>query len=131
MELEGVVLKDKMADSEAELLQLRAAKEGGQEKKQRSEELEKELTVLKEKIHHLDDMLKSQQRKVCHMIQQLQNSRTVIQERDQVIRDPEEKVIFWKLRTQRCVTRWEYFLEGQKPTSLPTKEWKPNPHRLQ
>ncbi|XP_064876622.1 tuftelin-like [Oncorhynchus nerka] len=76
-------------------------------------------------------MLKSQQRKVCHMIQQLQNSRTVIQERDQVIRDPEEKVIFWKLRTQRCVTRWEYFLEGQKPTSLPTKEWKPKPHHLQ
>ena len=37
----------------------------------RTEELEKELAVLKEKIHHLDDMLKSQQRKVRHMIEQV------------------------------------------------------------
>lgn len=33
--------------------------------------LEKEVAVLKEKIHHLDDMLKSQQRKVRHMIEQV------------------------------------------------------------
>uniref|UniRef100_A0A8C7GYV7 Uncharacterized protein n=1 Tax=Oncorhynchus kisutch TaxID=8019 RepID=A0A8C7GYV7_ONCKI len=71
MELEGAVLRGKIAASEAELLQLRAAKEGVQEKKQRTEELEKELAVLKEKIHHLDDMLKSQQRKVRHMIEQV------------------------------------------------------------
>uniref|UniRef100_A0A8C7TY13 Myosin tail domain-containing protein n=1 Tax=Oncorhynchus mykiss TaxID=8022 RepID=A0A8C7TY13_ONCMY len=88
MELEGAVLRGKIATSEAELLQLRAAKEGV------TEELEKELAVLKEKIHHLDDMLKSQQRKVRHMIEQLQNSRTVIQERERVIRDLEEKVAF-------------------------------------
>ena len=37
----------------------------------RSEELEKELAKLKEKIHQLDDMLKSQQRKVRHMIEQV------------------------------------------------------------
>ena len=29
------------------------------------------MAVLKEKIHHLDDMLKSQQRKVRHMIEQV------------------------------------------------------------
>uniref|UniRef100_A0A3P8VDU2 Tuftelin-like n=1 Tax=Cynoglossus semilaevis TaxID=244447 RepID=A0A3P8VDU2_CYNSE len=77
MELESSVLRDKMAEGEAELLQLRVAS-------------------LKEKIHHLDDMLKSQQRKVRHMIEQvsLQNSRTVIQERDRVIGDLEEKVAF-------------------------------------
>lgn len=34
-------------------------------------ELEKEVAMLKEKIHHLDDMLKSQQRKVRHMIEQV------------------------------------------------------------
>lgn len=33
--------------------------------------LEKEVATLKEKIHHLDDMLKSQQRKVRHMIEQV------------------------------------------------------------
>lgn len=37
----------------------------------RSEQLEKELAVLKEKNHQLDDMLKSQQRKVRHMIEQV------------------------------------------------------------
>lgn len=37
----------------------------------RARQLEKELAVLKEKIHHLDDMLKSQQRKVRHMIEQV------------------------------------------------------------
>lgn len=86
------------------------------------------MSVLKEKIHHLDDMLKSQQRKVRHMIEQvratwrrrkantwilaaylsgirsafdcvfahlqLQNSRMVIQERERVIKELEEKVAF-------------------------------------
>lgn len=37
----------------------------------RCAELEKEVAVLKEKIHHLDDMLMSQQRKVRHMIEQV------------------------------------------------------------
>lgn len=37
----------------------------------RCAELEKELAMQKEKIHHLDDMLKSQQRKVRHMIEQV------------------------------------------------------------
>ena len=37
----------------------------------RRAELDKEVAMLKEKIHHLDDMLKSQQRKVRHMIEQV------------------------------------------------------------
>ncbi|XP_021427260.2 tuftelin isoform X3 [Oncorhynchus mykiss] len=127
MELEGAVLRGKIATSEAELLQLRAAKEGVQEKKKRTEELEKELAVLKEKIHHLDDMLKSQQRKVRHMIEQLQNSRTVIQERERVIRDLEEKVAFLEAENTEMRDQIEYFLEGQKPASPPTKECKPTP----
>ncbi|KAM9416127.1 uncharacterized protein ACWYII_024657 [Salvelinus alpinus] len=91
---------------------------GGQEKKAQ------ELAVLKEKIHHLDDMLKSQQRKVCHMIEQLQNSRTVTQKRDQVIRDPE---VFWKLRTQRCVTRWSTSWRVRSPPLCPPKNVNPKP----
>ncbi|KAG7276434.1 hypothetical protein CRUP_014093 [Coryphaenoides rupestris] len=94
MQVESTGLKEKMAAGEMELWRLRARTEQDKEEEQRSEELERELAVLKEKIHHLDDMLKSQQRKVRHMIEQLQNSRTVIQERDRVIRDLEEKVAF-------------------------------------
>lgn len=37
----------------------------------RAASLEKEVAGLREKIHHLDDMLKSQQRKVRQMIEQV------------------------------------------------------------
>lgn len=39
--------------------------------RRRSAKLEKEVAGLREKIHHLDDMLKSQQRKVRQMIEQV------------------------------------------------------------
>ncbi|KAJ8403158.1 hypothetical protein AAFF_G00360740 [Aldrovandia affinis] len=84
---------------------------------QRVEELEKEQALLKEKIHHLDDMLKSQQRKVRHMIQQLQNSRTVIQERDRVIQDLEEKVAFLEAENRELHDQMDFYLGGQKTTS--------------
>lgn len=40
----------------------------------RSAKLEKEVAMLREKIHHLDDMLKSQQRKVRQMIEQVRGA---------------------------------------------------------
>uniref|UniRef100_A0A3P8VDT1 Tuftelin-like n=1 Tax=Cynoglossus semilaevis TaxID=244447 RepID=A0A3P8VDT1_CYNSE len=125
MELESSVLRDKMAEGEAELLQLRANREGGEEKEQRCEKLEKEVASLKEKIHHLDDMLKSQQRKVRHMIEQLQNSRTVIQERDRVIGDLEEKVAFLEAENKEMHDHMEYFLSGQNPPPVTSTGNKP------
>ncbi|XP_041811423.1 tuftelin 1b [Chelmon rostratus] len=122
MEVESGILKDKMASGEAELLQLQADKEEGGGKEQRCAELEKEVAILKEKIHHLDDMLKSQQRKVRHMIEQLQNSRTVIQERDRVIRDLEEKVAFLEAENREMHDHMEYFLAGQSPPPLTPTE---------
>ncbi|XP_039978401.1 tuftelin 1b isoform X2 [Xiphias gladius] len=121
MELESGILKDKMAAGEAELLQLKA----GSEKEQRCVELEKEVAILKEKIHHLDDMLKSQQRKVRHMIEQLQNSRTIIQERDRVIGDLEEKVAFLEAENREMHDHMEYFLTGQNPPPPTSTENKP------
>ncbi|KAK7898899.1 hypothetical protein WMY93_019752 [Mugilogobius chulae] len=125
IQLESGILKDKMAAGEEELLQLKAQKEGGQENKQRCAELEKEVATLKEKIHHLDDMLKSQQRKVRHMIEQLQNSRTVLQERDRFIRDLEEKVAFLEAENREMHDHMEYLLAGQEPPPLTTSEKKP------
>ncbi|XP_033980401.1 tuftelin 1b [Trematomus bernacchii] len=115
MEIESGVLRDKMAAGEAELLQLRADGEESEESEERCEQLETEVAVLKEKIHHLDDMLKSQQRKVRHMIEQLQNSRTVIQERDRFIGDLEEKVAFLEAENRQMHDHMEYFLAGQEP----------------
>ncbi|KAK1880749.1 Tuftelin [Dissostichus eleginoides] len=113
MEIESGFLRDKMAAGEAELLQLRADGEESEESEKRCEQLETEVAGLKEKIHHLDDMLKSQQRKVRHMIEQLQNSRTVIQERDRFIRDLEEKVAFLEAENRQMHDHMEYFLAGQ------------------
>ncbi|CAG5886057.1 unnamed protein product [Menidia menidia] len=124
METETGVLKEKLAAGEEELLHLQADREEGMEEQQRCAELEKEVAVLKEKIHHLDDMLKSQQRKVRHMIEQLQNSRTVLQERDRFIRDLEEKVAFLEAENREMHDHMEYFLAGQDPPP-PSNENKP------
>ncbi|KAK5854890.1 hypothetical protein PBY51_005043 [Eleginops maclovinus] len=125
MEIESGILKDKMAAGEAELLQLRADREESEEDEPRCEKLEKEVAILKEKIHHLDDMLKSQQRKVRHMIEQLQNSRTVIQERDRFIRDLEEKVAYLEAENRQMHDHMEYFLAGKDPQPLTPTENKP------
>ncbi|KAJ8000330.1 hypothetical protein DPEC_G00203710 [Dallia pectoralis] len=126
MQLEAAGLRDKMAAIEAELLLRRAAKEEEAEKQKRIGELEKELARLNQKIPQLDDMLKCQQRKVRNMIEQLQNSRTVIQERDRVIRDLEEKVAFLEAENTEMRDQMEYLMEGgQIPTS--TKETKDKP----
>ncbi|XP_036948437.1 tuftelin 1b isoform X1 [Acanthopagrus latus] len=125
MKIESGHLKDKMAAGEAELLQLKASREDGREHEQRCAELQKEVATLKEKIHHLDDMLKSQQRKVRHMIEQLQNSRTVIQERDRVVRDLEERVAYLEAENREMHDHMEYFLAGQEPPPLTPTENKP------
>ncbi|XP_037330737.2 tuftelin 1b [Pungitius pungitius] len=125
MAIESRKLKDKMAAGEQELLQLKADNEEGEEDERRCKELNKEVAVLKEKIHHLDDMLKSQQRKVRHMIEQLQNSRTVIQERDRSIRDLEERVVFLEAENREMHDHLEYFLASQEPPKPESTEKKP------
>uniref|UniRef100_A0AAQ4QIX0 Tuftelin 1a n=1 Tax=Gasterosteus aculeatus aculeatus TaxID=481459 RepID=A0AAQ4QIX0_GASAC len=116
MAIESRKLQDQMAAGEEELLQLKADKEEREEDEQRCEELNKEVAVLKEKIHHLDDMLKCQQRKVRHMIEQLQNSRTVIQERDRSIRDLEERVFLLEGENREMHAHLQYFRECQEST---------------
>ncbi|XP_055781018.1 tuftelin-like [Salvelinus fontinalis] len=117
MTQESQALRDTLRNREEELRELRKIREEGRNEEQRSEQLEKELAILKEKIHHLDDMLKSQQRKVRHMIEQLQNSRMVIQERDRVIRDLEEKVAFLEAENREMHDQMDYFLGGERSNS--------------
>ncbi|XP_061112306.1 tuftelin-like isoform X1 [Conger conger] len=115
MQRESAALEDRLGQREQELSQLRTDRDGGSD--QRVEELEKEQAILKEKIHHLDDMLKSQQRKVRHMIEQLQNSRTVIQERDRVIHDLQEKVAFLEAENRELHDQMDFYLGGQGSSS--------------
>ncbi|XP_051497175.1 tuftelin [Apus apus] len=94
MEKEHRALLVKMKEGEAELARLRSVEGDKLAQQDRSAQLEKEVATLREKIHHLDDMLKSQQRKVRQMIEQLQNSKTVIQAKDAVIQELKERVAY-------------------------------------
>ncbi|XP_038567360.1 tuftelin 1a [Micropterus salmoides] len=125
MEQESATLREAIRNREEELRELSKLRQEGQKGEQRAEQLEKEVAVLKEKIHHLDDMLKSQQRKVRHMIEQLQNSRMVIQERDRVIRELEEKVAFLEAENREMHDQMDYFLGGQRSNSYLSSERNP------
>ncbi|XP_041842793.1 tuftelin 1a [Melanotaenia boesemani] len=125
MEQESASLRGTIRSREDELRELRKIREEGHKDEQRAEQLEKELAILKEKIHHLDDMLKSQQRKVRHMIEQLQNSRMVIQERDRVIKELEEKVAFLQGENREMKDQIDYFLGGQRSNSYLSPEHNP------
>ncbi|NWU87789.1 TUFT1 protein, partial [Onychorhynchus coronatus] len=83
-----------MKAGEAELARLRSVEGDKLAQQDRVAQLEKEVAMLREKIHHLDDMLKSQQRKVRQMIEQLQNSKTVIQAKDSTIQELKERVSY-------------------------------------
>ncbi|XP_074538716.1 tuftelin 1a [Halichoeres trimaculatus] len=125
MEQESATLREAIRNREEELRELQKLREEGQKGDQRAEQLEKEVAVLKEKIHHLDDMLKCQQRKVRHMIEQLQNSRLVIQERDRVIKELEEKVAFLEAENREMHDQMDYFLGGQRSNSYLSSERNP------
>nr|XP_046255427.1 tuftelin 1a [Scatophagus argus] len=125
MEQESSTLRETIRNREEELRELRKIREEGQKGEQRAEQLEREVAILKEKIHHLDDMLKSQQRKVRHMIEQLQNSRMVIQERDRVIKELEEKVAFLEAENREMRDQMDYYLGGQKSNSYLSSERNP------
>ncbi|XP_067268413.1 tuftelin 1b [Chanodichthys erythropterus] len=113
LELENATLREKLAASEAELEKLRGLKKMDSE--DRSEQLKKELATLKDKNHNLDDMLKSQQRKIRNMIEQVQNSRTVMEQRDRLIGDLKERVAFLEAESREMHDRMEYYMGSQVP----------------
>ncbi|XP_031431489.1 tuftelin 1a [Clupea harengus] len=117
IEQESSSLREELMTREAELMQLKEQREEGLEDERRSEDLQKENTVLKEKLHHLDDMLKSQQRKLRTMIEQVQNSKLVIQERDRVIRELEERVAFLEAENREMHDHMDYYMGGQRSNS--------------
>ncbi|KAF1667295.1 Tuftelin, partial [Aptenodytes patagonicus] len=112
MEKEHRSLLLKMKEGEAELARLRSVEGDKLAEQDRSAQLEKEVAMLREKIHHLDDMLKSQQRKVRQMIEQLQNSKTVIQAKDAVIQELKERWLHL-LQNLEMHDRIEHLIEKQ------------------
>ncbi|XP_058165624.1 tuftelin isoform X5 [Dasypus novemcinctus] len=70
MEMEHQALLAKVREGDTALEELRSKSTDCRADQEKAANLEKEVAGLREKIHHLDDMLKSQQRKVRQMIEQ-------------------------------------------------------------
>ncbi|XP_053866588.1 tuftelin isoform X1 [Malaclemys terrapin pileata] len=122
MEKEHQSLLLKMKEGEAELEKLRSLQNDKLAEQDRSAKLEKEVATLREKIHHLDDMLKSQQRKVRQMIEQLQNSKTVIHAKDVIIQELKERVAYLEAENLEMHDRIEHLIEKQtNPGSYSTR----------
>uniref|UniRef100_A0A8C6VK24 Tuftelin 1 n=1 Tax=Naja naja TaxID=35670 RepID=A0A8C6VK24_NAJNA len=113
MEKEHQILLQKVRDGEMQLEDLRSSEKDKAAEQERSAKLEKEVASLREKIHHLDDMLKSQQRKVRQMIEQLQNSKTVIQSKDSIIHELKERVAYLEAENLEMHDRMEHLIEKQ------------------
>ncbi|XP_051991091.1 tuftelin 1b [Xyrauchen texanus] len=113
LELENAMLREKLATGETELETLREMKKSTNE--DRCEQLEKELVSLKNKNHNFDDMLKSQQKKVRNMIEQVQNSRTMIEQRDRLIGDLKEKMSFLEAENREMHDQVEFYIGNQVP----------------
>ncbi|XP_012870853.1 PREDICTED: tuftelin isoform X1 [Dipodomys ordii] len=113
MEMEHQFLLAKVREGEIALEELRSKNADCQAEQEKAATLEKEVAGLREKIHHLDDMLKSQQRKVRQMIEQLQNSKAVIQSKDAIIQELKEKVAYLEAENLEMHDRMEHLIEKQ------------------
>ncbi|XP_004285262.1 tuftelin isoform X1 [Orcinus orca] len=113
MEMEHQALLAKVREGETALEELRSKKVDCQAEQEKAANLEKEVAGLRQKIHHLDDMLKSQQRKVRQMIEQLQNSKAVIQSKDTAIQELKEKIAYLEAENLEMHDRMEHLIEKQ------------------
>ncbi|XP_059885883.1 tuftelin isoform X1 [Delphinus delphis] len=113
MEMEHQALLAKVRERETALEELRSKKVDCQAEQEKAANLEKEVAGLRQKIHHLDDMLKSQQRKVRQMIEQLQNSKAVIQSKDTAIQELKEKIAYLEAENLEMHDRMEHLIEKQ------------------
>ncbi|XP_070353157.1 tuftelin isoform X7 [Equus asinus] len=110
---EHQALLAKVKEGETALEELRSKNVDCQAEQEKAANLEKEVAGLREKIHHLDDMLKSQQRKVRQMIEQLQNSKAVIQSKDTTIQELKEKIAYLEAENLEMHDRIEHLIEKQ------------------
>ncbi|XP_041511290.1 tuftelin-like isoform X1 [Microtus oregoni] len=113
METEHQALLSRVREGELALEELRTKNSDCQAEKEKTAALEKEVAGFREKIHHLDDMLKSQQRKVRQMIEQLQNSKAVIQSKDATIQELKEKIAYLEAENLEMHDRMEHLIEKQ------------------
>ncbi|XP_066412708.1 tuftelin-like isoform X2 [Molothrus aeneus] len=103
----------RMELGQADLERLRKAERERAAQQECSSQLEKEVAGLREKIHHLEPMLKSQQRKVPQMIKQLQNSKSVIQAKDAAIQELKERVSYLEAENLEMHDQIEHLIEKQ------------------
>ncbi|CAK6439276.1 unnamed protein product [Pipistrellus nathusii] len=124
METEHQAALERVREGEAALEELRSKNADCRAEQERAADLEKEVAGLREKIHHLDDMLKSQQRKVRQMIEQLQNSKAVVQSKDASIQELKEKMAYLEAENLEMHDRMEHLIEKQvSHANFSTQTW--------
>ncbi|XP_006755771.1 PREDICTED: tuftelin isoform X1 [Myotis davidii] len=124
METEHQASLEKVREGEVALEELRSKNADCRAEQEKAANLEKEVAGLREKIHHLDDMLKSQQRKVRQMIEQLQNSKAVIQSKDMSIQELKEKMAYLEAENLEMHDRMEHLIEKQvSHANFSTQTW--------
>nr|KAF6398325.1 tuftelin 1 [Rousettus aegyptiacus] len=124
MQTEHQALLAKVREGETALEELRSQSADCRAEQEKAADLESEVARLREKIHHLDDMLKSQQRKVRQMIEQLQNSKAVIQSKDSTIQELQEKIAYLEAENLEMHDRMEHLIEKQiSHSNFSTQTW--------
>ncbi|XP_039697559.1 tuftelin isoform X2 [Pteropus medius] len=124
MQTEHQALLAKVREGEMALEELRSQNADCRAEQEKAADLESEVARLREKIHHLDDMLKSQQRKVRQMIEQLQNSKAVIQSKDTTIQELKEKITYLEAENLEMHDRMEHLIEKQiSHSNFSTQTW--------
>ncbi|KAA0710105.1 hypothetical protein E1301_Tti018895 [Triplophysa tibetana] len=111
LELENVKLQEKLAACELE-------KQQGMKKadfEDRCVQLEEELATVKNKNHSLNDMIKCIQKRIKINIEQVQISRTTIEQRNRNIDDLKERVSFLEAENREMHDRMEFYCEIQVP----------------
>uniref|UniRef100_V9L2N0 Tuftelin n=2 Tax=Callorhinchus milii TaxID=7868 RepID=V9L2N0_CALMI len=109
MEQEHGNLQTKIQTNELLLREMRSQSQIDTTDHHRSAQLEREVEGLQEKVHHLDDMLKSQQRKIRQMIDQLQKSRSQMEEKDLLINQLQDRVSHLESENQEMQDRLEFY----------------------
>nr|AAI53303.1 Si:dkey-204a24.6 protein [Danio rerio] len=114
LKLQNATLQEKLSANETELEKLRKSDD-------KCEELKKDLEIQQYKNRSLDDMLKSQQRKVRNMIEQVQNARILIDNRSTQVSDLKEKVSFLEAENKELHDRLCHVDKQEQRINIPDK----------
>lgn len=119
MGVERSQLTQKLQDTEQRLQQLQHMEQQDPTVNKRAEQLEEEAAELKERIKHLNDMVFSQQRKVKKMIEEVEQLRSKVAQKDMFISELLDRLAIVECENNELEDKLKYFMSVQ---SAPEKD---------